>query len=86
MKISKEYKVFQQIAVKEGVPVEQVRKEIETAIEIGLSNPDPEVQKIWSSIPCKSNKPTPEELVRYLSRNVYNKSLNDILGKLNTQS
>ncbi|WP_313527496.1 hypothetical protein [Anaerotignum sp.] len=70
MKTSKEYKVFEQIAAIEGVPVEKVRREIEAAIEIGISNPDCEVQKIWSSIPKKDNKPTPEELVRFVSRNI----------------
>lgn len=67
MKMSKEYKIYQKIASTEGVSVEQVRKDIETAIETGLSNPDPDVQRIWSSIPCKNNRPTPEELVRHLS-------------------
>ncbi len=79
MKVSKEYKVFEQIALKEGVTVDHIRKEIEIAINIGLSNPDPNVQKMWAAIPCKSHKPTPEELVRYLSNNAHNKNLNNYL-------
>lgn len=74
MKMSKEYKIFRKIASTEGVSVEQVRKDIET----GLSNPDPDVQRIWSSIPCKNNRPTPEELVRHWSRKIY-KNRNDNL-------
>lgn len=83
MKLSKEYKIFQQIALKEGVAVGNVIQEIEKAIDIGISNPDPEVQKIWASIPSRNIKPTPEELVMYLSRNVYNNSLNDLFDKFN---
>lgn len=68
MKRSKIARVFEQIAAQEGISVEEVRSEIQKAIEIGFTHPDPAVQQYWQSIPYRGDKPTPEEVVLQLSK------------------
>jgi hypothetical protein len=50
--------------------LQEVRREIEIAIEIGMSSSNPNVQRKWNQIPCRGEKPTPDELIRYLSQKV----------------
>jgi len=70
--MSKESKILEQIAKKNGVPVEDVRKEIEMAIAAAQNNPDPEVQKEWSKMKFKNDTPTPEEFIKYMAKRVRN--------------
>lgn len=65
-------KILLQIAENNGVGVIEVRRNIEEAIEIGWNNPDPKVQAYWKQIPCKKAKPTLDEVVEYLSKEVNN--------------
>ena len=68
MNISKAKKIFENIALQEGTTVEEVRKEIQNAIDIGISSFDPKARVIWDSMPKKGDKPTPEEAVVYLTK------------------
>lgn len=61
---------FRQLAKRRGVSVEEVRKQIELAIQVGLMNPDPNVQLYWTKIPHKGSVPTPEEVVVFLAEEV----------------
>jgi hypothetical protein len=70
MKKSKTTKVFEKIAVREGISVTEVREEIQRAIDIGMLSSDPTVQGKWSKMHCRGEKPTPEEVVLYLSKQV----------------
>ena len=59
-----------QIALKEGISVAEVRKEIQTAIDAGLNNPDPKIQEYWAKIPKKGKKHTPDEVIAFLAKEV----------------
>jgi hypothetical protein len=48
--------------------VEEVRREIEAAIQAGFNNPDPKVQEQWAEIPRRGDIPTPDELITYVVR------------------
>ncbi len=65
---SKNQKILEQIALRNGVSVSEVRKEIEIALEIGRNNPDPMVQARWREIPCKGEVPTFEEVLDYMAK------------------
>lgn len=54
------------IAASEGKSVEEIRREIQTAIDEGLKNSDTEIQKHWAKIHKKGEKHTPEELIAYI--------------------
>lgn len=60
--------IFERIAVKHNTTVEEVRREIEVAIQAGFNNPDPKVQAQWAKIPRKGDIPTPDELITYVVR------------------
>lgn len=53
------------VALREGISSDEVYREIERAIESGLSNPDPEVQKAWQSVFRPGETPTPEDIILY---------------------
>ena len=63
-------KALQVIALKHGVSVEEIRKEIQFAIDEGMKNSNPQIQAYWNSIPCRGNKPTPEEVITDLAKKV----------------
>ena len=66
----KENKILEQVAQQHGISVEEVRAEIQRAIEIGMANPDSAVQARWKLL-CKDGKvPTPDELIKRLSQKV----------------
>ena len=67
---SKAQKLFEQVALKNGVSVAEVRKEIEIAIDEAMTNPDPAVKKEWENFKFKGEKPTPEEFIVYMSKKV----------------
>ena len=70
MNQKKVLKAFKKIAAREGVSVTEVREEIQKAIDIGLASPDPAVQLKWNKMSCRGEKPTPEEVVMYLAKQV----------------
>lgn len=70
---SKGEKALKQVAEQNSVSIEEVRAEIEKAIEIGMANPDPEIQKQWKPLCKNDKKPTPEELIMRLSNSIKNK-------------
>ena len=63
-------RVLAEIALKNGVSVDEVRKEIQVALDEGMKNPDPNVQAYWNSIPRKGDKPTAQEVITYLSNQI----------------
>lgn len=70
MRKSKVTKAFEQLAIRDGISVAEVREEIQKAIDIGMASPDPDVQKQWSKMSYRGEKPTPEEVVMYLTKQV----------------
>ncbi len=67
---SKAQKLFEQVALKNGVSVAEVRKEIEIAIDEAMTNPDPAVKKEWENFKFKGDKPTPEEFIVHMAKKV----------------
>lgn len=60
-------RLLKKIAKKNGVSVEEVRRDIDAAISIGGGNPDPKIQAFWGSIPSKGDKLTPEEVIAHIA-------------------
>ena len=56
-----------QIALRKGKTVEQVRKDIQNAMLIGLCSQDPKIQAYWKRIPSEGDIPTPEEVIAFLA-------------------
>lgn len=44
---------------------EEVRREMQIAIDAGFVNPDPAVQEEWEKMTLKGDRPTPEEVINY---------------------
>ncbi|MDO4567419.1 MAG: sporulation initiation factor Spo0A [Clostridia bacterium] len=63
-------RAIRQLAMREGVTVEEVRRQMALAILAGLSDQDAAVQARWKKIPCKGEIPTPEELISYLAKHI----------------
>ena len=58
------------IARKHHSTVDDVRREMEIALQEGLSNPDPFIRAQWARIPSKGPTPTLEELVTYIAAQI----------------
>ena len=67
--------ILKKTAKEFGVPVSEVRSEIDKAIEIGMSDPDPLAQEKWKSIPCEGDKPTAEELIAWAYSQIKNQNI-----------
>ncbi|WP_027400322.1 hypothetical protein [Anaerovorax odorimutans] len=61
---------IKKLALQNGTSVEEIIDEINFAIEVGMNNPDNSIQQYWRKIPRKGTKPTPEELISYLAKQV----------------
>jgi len=70
MNIKKAEKALQQLAKKESISVEAVRREIELAIAAARESPDPAAQAFWKSVPHKGEYPTPEEVIVHIAKKV----------------
>ncbi len=53
------------VAMRQGIPVEKVRAQIQLAMLNGMSSDDPMVNAMWKSVPRAGDIPTPEELVAF---------------------
>lgn len=60
--------VLGQIAAARNTTIEQIRIDMQEAMEYGMSDSNPAVRARWASIPKKGNTLTLEEFVRYLAR------------------
>ena len=70
MKKSKGQRAIEKLAAQKGVSVAEIREEIEIAINIAMSSPDPAAKKFWAEIMKNGKKPTPEEFIQYVSGKV----------------
>ena len=61
------------IALKENRSTEEVRQSIKVAMLIGMLNENPEIRKMWQSIPCEKEYPEPEEVILWISNHVNEK-------------
>lgn len=60
-------RVLKRIAMREGRPIAEIRKEIHKAILVGLCSQDPKVQAYWKRIPYDGDVPAPEEMIVFLA-------------------
>lgn len=74
MKLSKGRKAIEKVASQNGVSVEEVRNEIQKAIELGMGDPDPLAKAKWESMCKHGNPPTPEELIIHMAAEIKNKA------------
>ena len=74
-KLSVAENAIRKIAIREGVTVEYVRKQIQIAMINGLCSTDPKVKAFWDAVPCEKDVPTPEELIIYISETIKRKNL-----------
>lgn len=60
------------LAILEGVSERQVRREINTAIDEGMSSTDPKVRAQWDQIlrAVDRDKPTPEEFIAWAANRI----------------
>lgn len=63
-------KILKKIAKKEGISVEDVYREMQTAIDAGYYNPDPSIQAAWEKIPLACGKPKPEDVIAYCVKQI----------------
>lgn len=56
-------KIIEQIAREHHAPEEQVRSDMEEAMNAGRSNPDPAVQARWATFHFSGKEPTVEEFI-----------------------
>ena len=61
------------VAKQNGVSVDEVKREIQKAIELGMINSDPHIQFFWNSIPRAREHPTPEEVISFFAKEMINK-------------
>ena len=78
-KHARAHRALTEIARKEGIPVDQVVREIEEAILDAYSsaqkNNDRATLDQWADIPCEGHLPTALELITYLGNKVHNQRL-----------
>ena len=55
----REKTIYEKIAEKYNTTPEEVRREMQIAIDAGFDNPDPDVQKGWKKMTLKGDRPTP---------------------------
>ena len=67
MDMLKAHRALKEVARKNDVPLALVLKEIESAIAVGMANPDPVAQAFWREAPWAGKAPTPVEFIAYLS-------------------
>lgn len=63
-------KILRKIAEKEGISVEEVYREMQAAIDVGFSNPDPAIQAVWRNVPLPYGRPRPEDVIAYCAKKI----------------
>lgn len=58
--------IFKKIAMENNTTPEEVRTEIQKAIDAGFDSPDPQIQEEWKKMNIKGERPTPEEVIAYV--------------------
>ncbi len=62
--------IIQEVADARGVSPQKIRDEMEQAIALAQSIPDPEIQRLWASIPKRGKTPTLEEFIQFMANQV----------------
>ena len=62
--------ILKKIAMQNGVSVDQVRQDIQEALDYGWNSTDKNVQAYWRKIPTKHGKLTFEEVLVYIINSI----------------
>ena len=73
--------IFERLARKRGIAVEEMRAIISAQIEKGWNDPDLEKRAQWRKIPCKGEVPTPDEWLRYVVEKIHLDGKSDLLRR-----
>ena len=66
-------KIMDTIAKGERISAEEVEREIQRAIDAGFDNPDEKVRAEWAKVAFKGERPTLQEVIEYLCKEIENK-------------
>lgn len=66
--------IFEKVARQYNTTADEVYEEIQKAIDAGFDNPDPDVQNEWKKMNIQGKRPTPEEVIEYLVKQMKNSS------------
>lgn len=69
-KYSSAERAIKMIALREGISENEVREEIEKAIEAAMNNSDPEIKKKWNTLSRDRKNPTAEELISKIASRI----------------
>lgn len=61
---------LREVARRNHISVDEVRKEIKLAMLAAMCSSDPAIQKKWKDIPYEGDTITPEDLIRYIAKRV----------------
>ena len=64
------------LAVRNDAPEEQIRADLQEAINISFHSTDPHVQAQWTMCEFADSEPTPEEFITWISKKVIARSNN----------
>lgn len=68
-------KALELVAKKNGCSVEEVRREIQNAINEGMKSTDPAAVKFWSNLSRNGGVPEPEEVIEAMAKAVRSRTL-----------
>lgn len=63
------------MAAENGLSVSEVRRDIQSVLDDGWNSPDQNVREYWHRIHCSGEKPTIEEVIVFMDKEVERKLL-----------
>ena len=63
-------KTLKKIAKNHGVPVEEVKREIEKVLAISRNSKEPLAQEFWKDLPSEKGNPTTEDELQHLLKRI----------------
>lgn len=72
LEIYRAKKIIRELAKANGVSENDIRSEMEQAIDIGFNNTDPSAEAIWKDSPFDGTKPSPEAFILWCAAQIDN--------------
>ena len=63
-------RIIREMAKTNGVSEDEIRAEMNKAIEAGMSDPTPTAQAAWKASPFYGSKPSPEEFILWCASQI----------------
>ncbi|TWH60272.1 hypothetical protein DesLBE_4704 [Desulfitobacterium sp. LBE] len=70
MDTAKAKRALKKLAKQKGISKKEIYREMEIAIAEAMTNPEPQAQAFWKSIPHRRGQPTPEDIIAYIADRV----------------